>query len=81
MDLIDVTYCWLVLNEQKGTNKAKDCIKQIPGKNDSIPAELSKKGEVLISYSDCYACHKEDQRSVRPAFKDIAKNTLQTKFI
>ena len=25
------------------------------------------------SYSDCHTCHKEDQRSVGPAFKDIAK--------
>lgn len=28
---------------------------------------------MLIGYSDCYTCHKEDQRSVGPAFKDIAK--------
>jgi len=28
---------------------------------------------VLISYSDCYTCHKIDQRSVGPSFKDIAK--------
>lgn len=50
-----------------------DSIKQIPGKNDSIPAEVAEKGEVLIAYSDCYTCHKEDQKSVGPAFKDIAK--------
>lgn len=60
-------------NEQKNIKKTTDYIKQIPGTNDSIPIELSKKGEVLISYSDCYTCHKEDQRSVGPAFKDIAK--------
>lgn len=59
--------------EQKNTRKAIDYIKQIPGMNDSIPAEIAEKGEVLISYSDCYTCHKEDQRSVGPAFKDIAK--------
>ena len=28
---------------------------------------------MLIAYSDCYTCHKEDERSVGPAFKDIAK--------
>lgn len=60
-------------HEQKNTKKATDYIKQIPGINDSISVELSKKGEVLISYSDCYSCHKEDERSVGPAFKDIAK--------
>jgi cytochrome c len=59
--------------EQKNTKKATDYIKQISGINDSIPAELAEKGKVLISYSDCYICHKEDERSVGPAFKDIAK--------
>ena len=60
-------------HKQKNTQKATDYIKQIPGISDTIPVELSKKGEVLISYSDCYSCHKEDERSVGPAFKDIAK--------
>ena len=59
--------------EQKNTRKPIDYIKQIPGINDSIPVEVAEKGEVLISYSDCYTCHKEDERSVGPAFKDIAK--------
>src|SRR5688572_9451597 len=59
--------------EQKNTRKPTDYIRQIPGVNDSIPAEVAIKGEVLISYSDCYNCHKKDQRSVGPAFKDIAK--------
>ena len=59
--------------EQKNTKEKSDYIKQIPGKNDSIPVEVAEKGEVLISYSDCYTCHKEDQRSVGPAFKDIAR--------
>ncbi len=66
--------------EQKDTRKANDYIKQIPGKNDSIPAELADKGDVLISYSDCYTCHKKDQRSVGPAFKDIAKRYPVNKF-
>jgi len=59
--------------KQKNTRKTIDYIKQIPGKNDSIPVEVADKGEVLIAYSDCYTCHKEDQRSVGPAFRDIAK--------
>jgi cytochrome c len=59
--------------EQKNSRKATDYIKPIPGVNDSIPPELAEKDEVLISYSDCYTCHKEDERSVGPAFKDIAK--------
>jgi cytochrome c len=59
--------------QQASTRKAIDYIKRIPGTNDSIPADVAQKGEVLIGYSDCYTCHKEDQRSVGPAFKDIAK--------
>lgn len=59
--------------EQKNNRKVIDYIKQIPGVNDSIPAQLAERGKVLVSYSDCYTCHKEDQRSKGPAFKDIAK--------
>ena len=59
--------------EQKNTRKTIDYIRPIPGMDDSIPADISEKGKVLIAYSDCHTCHKEDQRSVGPAFKDIAK--------
>ena len=59
--------------EQQHARKRVDYIKQIPGKNDSIPAEVAQRGEVLIAYSDCYTCHKQDQKSVGPAFKDIAQ--------
>lgn len=55
------------------TRKKKDYIRPIPGKNDTIPAAVAQKGEVLIAYSDCYTCHKLDQKSIGPAFKDIAK--------
>ncbi|HEX5151598.1 MAG TPA: c-type cytochrome [Parafilimonas sp.] len=59
--------------KQQNTRKAVDYIKPIPGVNESIPAEVAQKGKVLIGYSDCYICHKQDERSVGPAFKDIAK--------
>jgi cytochrome c len=60
--------------EQKEiTRKPIDYIKRIPGKDDSIPPEIAQKGEVLISYSDCYTCHKKEQKLVGPAFIDIAK--------
>ena len=59
--------------EQKVVRKPIDYIRPIPGVNDSIPAEVAEKGKVLIAYSDCYTCHKIDQRSVGPAFNDIAK--------
>jgi cytochrome c len=59
--------------EPNNTRKKVDHIKPIPGKSDDIPAEIAEKGEVLISYSDCYTCHKADQQSTDQAFKDIAK--------
>lgn len=59
--------------KQTNTRETIDYIKKIPGRSDSIPAKVAQKGEVLIAYSDCNICHKEDQRSVGPAFKDIAK--------
>jgi len=59
--------------DQKNTRETVDYIKPIPGINDIMPVEVAQKGEVLISYSDCYTCHKMDQKSVGPAFIDIAK--------
>lgn len=59
--------------KQKDTRKPVDYIKPIPGISESIPIKVAQKGEVLISYSDCYICHKKDQRSVGPAFTDVAK--------
>lgn len=53
--------------------KAADYIREIAGENDSIPVLTAQKGEVLIAYSDCYTCHKQDKKSIGPAFKDIAK--------
>lgn len=74
--LLFATCCLLCCDnkpEQKHTRRTIDYIRQIPGTNDSIPVEVAEKGEVLISYSDCYICHKKDKRSVGPAFSDIAK--------
>lgn len=51
----------------------RDYIKPIQGESDSIPANVSQKGEVLIAYSDCYSCHSIEKRLKGPAFKDIAK--------
>lgn len=59
--------------ERKIVRKPIDYIRPIPGVNDSIPPEIAEKGKVLIAYSDCYTCHKINERSVGPAFKDIAK--------
>ena len=58
--------------EKKIVRKKPGVVKPIPGINDSIPVKAAERGEVLISYSDCYTCHKPDQKSVGPSFKDIA---------
>lgn len=50
----------------------RDYIKKISGEDDSISAETVRRGEVLIAYSDCYTCHREDKRAKGPAFRDIA---------
>jgi cytochrome c len=74
--LMFATFYFLCCNnksDQKNSRKTIDYIRQIPGVNDSIPAEFAEKGKVLIAYSDCYTCHKISQRSVGPAFNDIAK--------
>jgi len=51
----------------------KNYIKAIPGKNDTLPEADVQRGKVLIAYSDCYTCHRENDRAKGPAFKDIAK--------
>ena len=74
---ISFTICFLLCcnnkPEQNTLRKSTDYIRAIPGVNDSIPADVAEKGKVLIAYSDCYTCHKINQRSVGPAFNDIAK--------
>lgn len=69
------SFCLVACNNPEVENHRKriDYIREIPGKNDTIPVAISQKGEVLIAYSDCYTCHKEDKRSMGPAFIDIAK--------
>ncbi len=55
------------------TRKKTDYIKKIEGRNDSIPAEDARRGEVLIAYSDCKQCHTREKRAKGPAFEDIAE--------
>ena len=60
--LLFLTFCLLCCDnkpEQTSTRKPIDYIKAIPGISDSIPADISEKGKVLIAYSDCYTCQKD----------------------
>ena len=44
-----------------------------PGEDEEIDPELIKKGQVLVAYSDCYLCHKEEDKAKGPSFSDIAR--------
>jgi len=37
------------------------------------PAVAKKDGKALIEASDCRTCHKDDQKLIGPAYKDVAK--------
>lgn len=38
-----------------------------------------KKGEALIAKSDCFACHKVQEKVLGPSYKDVAKKYENTK--
>lgn len=59
--------------EPRNRRAKVDYIKEISGENDSIPVAIAEKGEVLIAYSDCYTCHKKNEKSIGPAFRDVAR--------
>ncbi len=39
----------------------------------------TKQGEVLISKSDCFACHKIEEKLLGPSYKDVANKYANTK--
>lgn len=39
----------------------------------------TKKGETLISKSDCFACHKVNEKLLGPSYKDVANKYPKTK--
>ncbi len=51
----------------------KDYIRAIPGEDEAVAQETLDRGEVLISYSGCYDCHRKESRSKGPAYRDIAQ--------
>lgn len=60
-------------NIDSSLEKEEEYIRSIEGEDEQVDQEIIKKGEVLISYSDCAECHKPNKRSKGPAFQDIAK--------
>lgn len=60
-------------HESQASGNRKARIKKLAGNIDVKPsAGTLDKGRVLMSYSDCFTCHKETDRKRGPAFKDIA---------
>ncbi len=60
-------------HESQLRENRKPPIKKLAGDIDVIPTtEALDKGRVLMSYSDCFTCHKETDRKRGPAFNDIA---------
>jgi cytochrome c len=64
--------------------------KETPAVKEAKPAEPvkpavvaqavdTKKGETLISKSDCFACHKVNEKLLGPSYKDVANKYSDTK--
>ncbi len=45
----------------------------VQGEDELLDSSLIKKGEVLVAYSDCYQCHREESKAKGPSFQDIAR--------
>lgn len=45
----------------------------VPGEDMTFDSSQINMGEVLVSYSDCYQCHKKEGEAKGPSFLDIAK--------
>ncbi len=79
--LLIITACTQKEVEEKtdtSLQKEKEYIRAIEGVDEPLDLEMVKKGEVLISYSDCTDCHRKEKRSKGPAFEDIARRYPST---
>lgn len=52
-------------------NSKESYIRAIPGEDEDVDSALIEKGKVLLSYSDCYTCHRPDKKVLGPSFQDI----------
>ena len=60
------------VQQASGKNRIKEFY-VIPGADEKTDPTLVKKGQVLVAYSDCYQCHKEEDKAKGPSFSDIAR--------
>lgn len=68
--------CQSPIKEEKSSESAeesKDEFFIVPGEDELLDSLKVKSGKVLISYSDCFECHKLDQDATGPSFSDIAR--------
>ncbi len=74
--------CFLLLLESCGSKEPERRLPRkkpekefyvIPGADEKVDSALVKKGQVLVAYSDCYQCHKEQDKAKGPSFSDIAR--------
>lgn len=59
--------------EQSKPGEQKKEFLVVPGEDEFTDSVLIKQGEVLVSYSDCYQCHREETKAKGPSFSDIAR--------
>lgn len=52
-------------------NSKESYIRAILGEDENVDSALIEKGKVLLSYSDCYTCHRPDKKVLGPSFHDI----------
>ena len=57
--------------KEKPTRKIGAYVREIKGYDEEVAKETIERGKVMISYSDCYSCHREDRKAIGPSFKDI----------
>lgn len=57
---------------ESARSRKVDYIRKIPGEDEEIDKDIIRRGQVLIGYSDCYTCHRDNDRARGPAFADIA---------
>jgi len=64
----------------KETPAPKEVKQAEPVKPAAVPQAVdTKKGETLISKSDCFACHKLNEKLLGPSYKDVANKYSDTK--
>lgn len=71
-----LTACTTSKTEVKVDTAGADKIEEfyvVQGENEPVDTLLAQKGKVFIAYSDCYQCHREENRAKGPSFSDIAK--------